>query len=166
MPNSDATGRCLCGRISYRVTGKTIWSGYCHCESCRRFSGAAVTSWLGIADDDLEFDGELLSHAFLDVDGDQKSELVVCVRRSTGERELRIHATDSSRVEPQPTTRVSILGDILAWCVAEVRGAEFGVRRVIPHFKVDRTLFFQKRPGRSPFSQPVHRLCFCAAASF
>ncbi len=58
MSNSNATGRCLCGRIRYRVTGKTIWSGYCHCESCRRFSGAAVTSWLGVAEDDLEFDGE------------------------------------------------------------------------------------------------------------
>jgi len=56
MSNVTATGRCLCGKISYRITGPKIWSGYCHCESCRRFSGAVVTSWLGISDTDLEFD--------------------------------------------------------------------------------------------------------------
>ena len=55
MSDSIITGGCLCGRIRYRVTGKTVWSGYCHCESCRRFSGAVVTSWLGVADSDLDF---------------------------------------------------------------------------------------------------------------
>ena len=43
-----ASGRCLCGKISYRVTGPPVWIGYCHCESCRRFTGGLVTSWLGI----------------------------------------------------------------------------------------------------------------------
>lgn len=56
MSNEIITGRCLCGKISYRVTGPQIWSGYCHCESCRRFSGAVVTNWLGIRDTDLVFD--------------------------------------------------------------------------------------------------------------
>jgi len=55
MSNPVASGRCLCGRVSYRIGGAPIWSGYCHCESCRRFSGAVVTNWLGIAPGDLEF---------------------------------------------------------------------------------------------------------------
>ena len=59
MPNPNATGRCLCGKISYRVNGPAVWSGYCHCQSCRRFTGSVVTSWLGIGDSDLEFDAGL-----------------------------------------------------------------------------------------------------------
>jgi len=48
----------ICGP-GYRVIGPTLWSGYCHCTSCRRFTGSVVTNWLGIGDGDLEFDGEL-----------------------------------------------------------------------------------------------------------
>ena len=62
MPEPGATGRCLCGRISYRVTGPTLWSGYCHCRSCRRFTGGLVTSWLGINEDDVAFDDETPEH--------------------------------------------------------------------------------------------------------
>ena len=50
-----ATGGCLCGNIRYRVEGESIWTGYCHCASCRRFSGGVVTKWLGIRDSDLVF---------------------------------------------------------------------------------------------------------------
>ena len=59
MTEEFAIGRCLCGRLSYRVTGPVVWSGYCHCSSCRRFTGSVVTNWLGISDVHLEFDGEL-----------------------------------------------------------------------------------------------------------
>ena len=47
------TGRCLCGEVRYRLAGDLVWSGYCHCDSCRRFTGAVVTNWLGIRDSDL-----------------------------------------------------------------------------------------------------------------
>ena len=50
-----ATGGCLCGNVRYRVEGDSIWAGYCHCASCRRFSGGVVTNWLGIGDTDLAF---------------------------------------------------------------------------------------------------------------
>ena len=59
MNDAVVSGRCLCGRISYRVNGPVVWSGYCHCRSCRRFTGSVVTSWLGIDDRDLEFDAAL-----------------------------------------------------------------------------------------------------------
>lgn len=55
MQEHKPTGRCLCGNIQYEVTGETVWSGYCHCESCRRFTGSVVTNWLGIKDTDLHF---------------------------------------------------------------------------------------------------------------
>jgi hypothetical protein len=39
------TGGCLCGRIRYRATGKPTNETHCHCELCRRASGAAFVSW-------------------------------------------------------------------------------------------------------------------------
>ena len=50
-----ATGGCLCGNVRYRVEGDSIWAGYCHCASCRRFSGGVVTNWLGICETDFVF---------------------------------------------------------------------------------------------------------------
>ena len=48
-------GGCLCGRIRYRVDGETVWAGYCHCESCRRFTGSVVTNWLGVDETSVTF---------------------------------------------------------------------------------------------------------------
>jgi hypothetical protein len=39
------TGGCLCGLIRYRATGKPTNGTHCHCEICRRASGAAFVSW-------------------------------------------------------------------------------------------------------------------------
>lgn len=39
------TGGCLCGRIRYRAQGVPTNQTHCHCETCRRASGAAFVSW-------------------------------------------------------------------------------------------------------------------------
>lgn len=39
------TGRCLCGRIRYRVTGEPSKVGICHCINCRRESGSAFVTY-------------------------------------------------------------------------------------------------------------------------
>ena len=36
------TGGCLCGAVRYAVTGPFLRAGYCHCERCRRHSGAGA----------------------------------------------------------------------------------------------------------------------------
>ncbi len=46
-------GHCLCGAVAYSVSGAPIWSGHCHCNSCRRNSGAAVASYVAFANDDF-----------------------------------------------------------------------------------------------------------------
>ncbi len=46
MPIS-ATGRCLCGTVTYRYSGPPVWSGHCHCESCRRNCASGFTSFFG-----------------------------------------------------------------------------------------------------------------------
>ncbi|MEM7378647.1 MAG: GFA family protein [Pseudomonadota bacterium] len=50
MGHATQHGGCLCGAVRFAISGDAVWSGHCHCASCRRFSGSAMTTWLGIAD--------------------------------------------------------------------------------------------------------------------
>ncbi len=43
-------GRCLCGDIHFRATGKLKWVLWCHCQSCRRHSGAPASVFVAFAD--------------------------------------------------------------------------------------------------------------------
>lgn len=49
------TGRCLCGAVSFEAKGPAKWTGYCHCESCRRHTGAPVTAFAGFEKDQVSF---------------------------------------------------------------------------------------------------------------
>jgi hypothetical protein len=37
-------GRCLCGGVRLRITGKLGPAGFCHCKQCQRASGSAFAS--------------------------------------------------------------------------------------------------------------------------
>ena len=39
------TGACFCGAVEIRVTGKPNAMGYCHCRSCRSWSGGPVNAF-------------------------------------------------------------------------------------------------------------------------
>ena len=41
------TGCCLCGAVSFEVEGPAKWTGYCHCHSCRKHTGAPVSAFAG-----------------------------------------------------------------------------------------------------------------------
>jgi len=50
MPTSiHAEGGCLCGAVRYSVCGVVDESGYCHCRTCQRQSGAPVVAWFALA---------------------------------------------------------------------------------------------------------------------
>ena len=51
-----ASGHCLCGAVSYRVRGPMRAGVACHCEECRRFTGAFWTA-TAVRESDLEIDG-------------------------------------------------------------------------------------------------------------
>ena len=42
-----AHGRCLCGAIRFELSGPPKWVVHCHCESCRRATGAAFATYAG-----------------------------------------------------------------------------------------------------------------------
>jgi hypothetical protein len=36
---------CLCGGVTYEITGPIQRARYCHCVNCRKFSGTARAAW-------------------------------------------------------------------------------------------------------------------------
>jgi hypothetical protein len=49
------TGRCMCGDIRYELMSEPIAVIYCHCESCRRHTGAPASALAGMRRDDVRF---------------------------------------------------------------------------------------------------------------
>jgi len=52
-------GHCYCGAVKFNVTGKSYWVGHCHCESCRRHCGSAMTTFAGFNEDQVVFTGAM-----------------------------------------------------------------------------------------------------------
>ena len=46
---TPSAGGCLCGAVRYEVQGTVTESGYCHCRTCQKQSGAPVVAWFAIA---------------------------------------------------------------------------------------------------------------------
>lgn len=46
---SASTGGCLCGAVRYEMQGTVTESGYCHCRTCQKQSGAPVVAWFAIS---------------------------------------------------------------------------------------------------------------------
>ena len=40
------TGTCFCGALEIKVTGAPLEMGYCHCSSCRSYSGGPVSAYM------------------------------------------------------------------------------------------------------------------------
>jgi hypothetical protein len=43
-------GRCLCGAVRFRAAGRPKWILWCHCESCRRHTGAPASVFVAFDD--------------------------------------------------------------------------------------------------------------------
>ena len=53
------SGKCLCGMVSYKSHVEPVLILNCHCEDCRRSTGAVYGTNVMIAEDQLEIHGEL-----------------------------------------------------------------------------------------------------------
>ena len=49
------SGHCYCGRTTVQTSSPAQVVTYCHCESCRRVSGAPVTAWAAFAEGAVTF---------------------------------------------------------------------------------------------------------------
>ena len=55
MTSDVHTGRCLCGAVRFSAEGRRIWVAHCHCESCRRATGAPITTYVGFKSESFAF---------------------------------------------------------------------------------------------------------------
>lgn len=58
-----ATGRCLCGAVSYQVASAPVRMAQCHCRDCQRASGTGHTSQAFFKVADVEVQGMPASFA-------------------------------------------------------------------------------------------------------
>jgi hypothetical protein len=58
-----ATGRCLCGAVSYRISSAPVRMAQCHCRDCQRASGTGHTSQAFFKAADVEVQGKTTSFA-------------------------------------------------------------------------------------------------------
>ncbi len=49
------TGGCMCGAVRYEAVGEPFWVGHCHCNSCRRHTGASVATYVGFRQAQVRF---------------------------------------------------------------------------------------------------------------
>lgn len=47
-------GACFCGEVGVRVSGDPVAMGYCHCDSCRRWSAGPVNAFTLWSPDTVE----------------------------------------------------------------------------------------------------------------
>jgi hypothetical protein len=68
MPDIKVTqGSCLCGGVRFEIRGSALRFAYCHCKSCRKSSGSAHVSNIGLPKENLRWlAGEELIQVFTD----------------------------------------------------------------------------------------------------
>lgn len=53
MPEPQLTGSCLCGKVSYTISGNLGIFQYCGCSRCRKFTGSAFAANLLVSPKDF-----------------------------------------------------------------------------------------------------------------
>jgi hypothetical protein len=61
-PDMVRTGRCLCGQVTYELTGDLLATAVCHCDHCQRQSGGAFSVNLVAHESQLDLSGELTTY--------------------------------------------------------------------------------------------------------
>lgn len=51
-------GGCMCGTVRYETTGQPFSIAHCHCESCRKHTGAPVVTLAGYQKEQVTFTGK------------------------------------------------------------------------------------------------------------
>lgn len=60
---SKISGRCLCGKVSYEIDGEPLSTGFCHCRSCQKETGAQALPFLFLPKEAVTITGETKSYS-------------------------------------------------------------------------------------------------------
>ncbi len=52
-------GGCMCGAVRFKISGELKNPMLCHCKTCQKQSGSAVSTIIGVAATDIEVEGEV-----------------------------------------------------------------------------------------------------------
>ncbi len=58
MSDTLTTGKCLCGAVSFTLTGDPVNMAQCHCKDCQRASGTGHMSIAFFKEEQFELKGE------------------------------------------------------------------------------------------------------------
>ncbi len=75
------TGRCLCGQITYEITGDLIATAVCHCDHCQRQGGSAFSVNLIVHESQMTVVGDLSTFE----DRGENNDAVYVYRRFCGQ---------------------------------------------------------------------------------
>ena len=53
------SGKCLCGQVTYSISGDLLRTAVCHCDHCQRQSGGAFSVNLVTAAENFSHDGTM-----------------------------------------------------------------------------------------------------------
>jgi predicted N-acetyltransferase YhbS len=90
---NGGTGRCPCGAVRYAFDGPPNWQDHCHCESCRRATSSAFTSYFAIGRDRWRWLGAAPAHVALS-SGVTRYFCARCGTQVAYETHAREHETD------------------------------------------------------------------------
>ena len=70
-------GGCLCGGVRFRAAGPPAWVAWCHCQSCRRHTGAPVSVFVAYQETAFDVTRGAITR-FASSPGVQRGFCVVC----------------------------------------------------------------------------------------
>ncbi|MDM8164437.1 GFA family protein [Roseovarius sp.] len=119
-------GHCLCGAVRFELDGPPNWVGHCHCDSCRRATGAPLVTFVGHPDGQWRWTGKEPS-VYASSPGTRRTFCPTCgasVTYATDNTpgETHFHATlldDPASVQP---TEIDHADERLPWMPADYPG--------------------------------------------
>lgn len=134
------TGSCLCGAIQYQFSGFGDHIAHCHCSICRKFHGAAFSTFVPVAMNDLHWlKGEQQLTVYIAENGSKRqfcktcgSSLTFQSANSEDTLEIALATLDSSSASeekyPQPDAHVHVSSKV-EW---------FAINDALPQYRNDR----------------------------
>lgn len=85
------TGSCLCGKVTYQITGEIGDIVHCHCISCRKAHGAAFSSVASVEEADFSLTGEKFINSYQSSPGKFRYFCTHCATQIYAKRETASH---------------------------------------------------------------------------